>query len=193
VQPLRLLLAGVALSSFTTAITGFVLYLAPEAMQVRGVVFWMIGGLSSADWASAGWLALVTLPACAALFVTARWQNLLLLGDEAALALGLDADVARKWLVLLCALATGAIVAFAGAIGFVGLIVPHALRPITGPDHRRLLPAAFVFGAALLVLMDALSRALLAPEELPVGILTGLLGAPFFIALLRKQGTGLSA
>jgi iron complex transport system permease protein len=118
--------------------------------------------------------------------LTARWQNLLLLGDEPALSLGLDVARARKWLIAISALAIGAVVAFSGAIGFVGLIVPHAIRRFAGPDHRRVLPASFIAGAVLLVSVDALARAVIAPDEIPVGILTGMLGAPFFLALLKK-------
>jgi iron complex transport system permease protein len=125
-----------------------------------------------------------------ALLLSSRWQNLLLLGDESALSLGLDVARARRVLIVIAALATASTVAFAGAIGFVGLIVPHALRPFTGPDHRRLVPASFLYGASLLVVMDALARIIIAPQELPVGILTGLLGAPFFIALLARQKDG---
>ena len=187
VPSVRLLLAGVAWSSFATAVTGFILFLAPDAAQVRGVIFWLMGGLDRADWTAVAWTAGVGLPACGALLVTARWQNLLLLGDETAGTLGLHVSRARGWLVVLAALVTTTAVAFSGAIGFVGLVVPHALRPFTGPDHRRLLPASIVTGAVLLVWMDALARTLLAPQELPVGLLTGLLGAPFFLLLLRRQ------
>lgn len=188
VPAVRLLLAGVALSSFTTAVTSFLLYVAPEATAVRSVVFWLMGGLGSADWSGVAWMSAVALPACVALYAESRAANLLLLGDETALSLGLDVMRTRRRLVAVAALATAAIVSFSGAIGFVGLIVPHALRPFTGPDHRRLLPAAFLFGALLLLSMDALARVVIAPDELPVGILTGLLGAPFFVALLRKTG-----
>lgn len=187
VPPLRLLLAGVALSSFSSAVTSFILYITPEATKVRGVLFWLLGGLHSAEWSSVYWAGGVALPAAVVLWCSARWQNLLLLGDETALSLGLDVAKTRRTLVVISALATASLVAFAGAIGFVGLIVPHALRPFTGPDHRRLIPAAFLFGATLLVFMDGLARVIIAPEELPVGILTGLLGAPFFIALLSRQ------
>jgi iron complex transport system permease protein len=186
VPPIRLLLAGVAMSSFATALTGFVLYLAPEVAAVRGVVFWLLGGLGASDWMQCSWTALIALPSCLALFLAARVQNLLLLGDEAALTLGLDVARARKWLVVISALATGAVVSFAGAIGFIGLIVPHTMRSILGPDQRRLFPAAFLFGAILLVALDALARVVIEPEELPVGILSGLLGAPFFLVLLRR-------
>lgn len=188
--PARLVLAGVALSAFSTAITGLLLYLVPEATAVRGVIFWLMGGLSGVRWEGLAVTAASVVPLTALLFVSARWQTLLLLGDEVALGLGLDVARARRGLIVVSALVAGALVAFAGAIGFVGLIVPHALRPFTGPDHRRLLPAALVFGALLLVAMDTLARVLLAPEELPVGILTGLLGGPFFLALLRHRRVG---
>jgi iron complex transport system permease protein len=184
--PLRLLLAGVAWSSFASALTGFLLYLVPEATAVRGVMFWLMGGLGAAQWIDLSWTAALAIPATVALALTARWQTLLLLGDEAATAIGLDVARARRWLIALSAVVTGAIVAFAGAIGFVGLIVPHALRPLTGPDHRRLLPAAAIFGALLVVVMDTIARTVMAPEEIPVGILSGLLGAPFFLALLSR-------
>lgn len=186
VPPVRLILAGVALSSFAQAVTSFLLYLVPEATAVRGVIFWLLGGLSGADWPGLALLAGIVVPASLVLLAGARWQTLLLLGDDSAMALGLDAARARQWLIAWAALSTGALVAFAGAIGFVGLIVPHALRPFTGPDHRRLLVAAALYGGWLLVTMDAVARSVLAPEELPVGILTGLLGAPFFLLLLRR-------
>ncbi|MCC7380904.1 MAG: iron ABC transporter permease [Deltaproteobacteria bacterium] len=186
VPAVRLLLAGVAWSSFASALTGLLLYLAPEASQVRGVVFWLLGGLGGAEWSSVAWTGAVAIPGAMLLFLTAPWLNLLLLGDEAARSLGLEVGRARALIALVTALVTGAAVAFSGAIGFVGLVVPHMLRPFTGPEHRRLLPACWLFGAAILVAMDTLARTLLAPREIPVGILTGLVGAPFFLALLRK-------
>ena len=190
VPSIRLILAGVAWSSFATAATGFILFLAPEASQVRGVVFWLMGGLGGADWTAVTWTSAAVVPGAILLLATARWQNLLLLGDEAAQSLGLDVARTRGALVVLTALVTGSAVAFSGAIGFVGLVVPHALRPFTGPDHRRLLPAVILTGAILLIWMDALARTLFAPRELPVGLLTGLFGAPFFLLLLRRHHGG---
>lgn len=187
----RLILAGVALSAFATAVTGLLLYLVPDAGAMRGVIFWLMGGLGSARWPGVLWTGAWLVPMVVMLMASARWQTTLLLGDEAALSLGVDVARTRRWLIVISALAAGAVVAFAGAIGFVGLIVPHALRPFTGPDHRRLLPASLLFGALLLVLMDTIARLVLAPEELPVGILTGLLGGPFFLMLLRHRGEGL--
>jgi iron complex transport system permease protein len=114
----------------------------------------------------------------------------LLLGDETALSLGLEVSRARGVLVLLSAVVTGTTVAAAGAIGFIGLIVPHAVRRITGPEHRRLLPGSALVGATLLMVIDALARTMLAPREIPVGLLTGLLGAPFFLWLLHRSFEG---
>jgi iron complex transport system permease protein len=187
VPPIRLLLAGVAFSSFAQALTGFILYLAPEEAQVRGFVFWALGGLGAADWTTLAWTAAVVIPGALSIGLLSRWQDLLLLGDESALSLGLDVTRARGLLVLLAAVVTGTTVAAAGAIGFVGLIVPHAVRRVTGPEHRRLLPATALAGGTLLMVVDALARTVLAPREIPVGLLTGLLGAPFFLLLLHRS------
>lgn len=186
--PLRLLLAGIAVSSFSTALTSLLLYFVPEATAVRGVLFWLLGGLSGASWASLLPTAVLVIPPLLILVGLSRVETVLLLGDEAARSLGVDVRQARGWLIGLSALVAGGLVAFAGAIGFVGLIVPHALRPFTGPEHARLLPAALLYGAALMLWMDTAARMLLAPEELPVGILCGLLGAPFFLLLLSRRG-----
>jgi iron complex transport system permease protein len=185
--PVRLLLAGVAFSSFASALTGFIVYLAPEDGRLRGFVFWTLGGLSAADWPLLRWAAPVMLGGTLLLGATARWQNLLVLGDDAALSLGLDVARARTRLVVLSAIVTGAAVAASGAIGFVGLVVPHVIRRFVGPEHARLIPLSFLFGATLLLAMDTLARIAIAPRELPVGLLTGLLGAPFFLVLLRRR------
>jgi iron complex transport system permease protein len=162
------------------------LVLIPEASSVRGLVFWLLGGLSGAEWGSALVAGVVTLSAGAALLVLARWLDLLLLGDDAARALGLEVARARGVLVLLASLLTAAAVAFSGTIAFIGLVVPHILRPLAGPGHRRLLPLSALFGATLLVALDTLARTIAAPRELPVGVLSGLLGAPFFLWFLRR-------
>ena len=188
VRATRLLLAGAAFSAFAGAITGLLLFLVPEASALRGLVFWLLGGLGAADWGLVRWTAGSTVVGVLALWALARAQNLLLLGDEVALSLGLDVVRARAAIVVAAALLTGGSVAAAGAIGFVGLVVPHMLRPWTGPDHRRLVPAAAVVGALFVVVLDVVARLALAPRELPVGILTGLLGAPVFLLLLRRAG-----
>jgi len=188
VHATRLLLAGAAFSAFAGSVTGLLLYLVPEASALRGLVFWLLGGLGGADWALLAWTGTSTLVGVTALLALARWQNLLLLGDEAAQTLGLEVMQARVIIVLVAALMVGATVASAGAIGFVGLVVPHAMRPWTGPDHRRLIPASAIAGGLLLLWMDVIARLALAPRELPVGVLTGLVGAPVFLAILRRSG-----
>lgn len=186
----RLLLAGVAFSSFATALSAFLLFFAPEANQVRGVFFWLIGGLGGATWSAVGTVLAVSVPGALALFLLAPAQTLFWLGDEAAQSLGLSVVRTKTTLVVISALLTATTVAVAGAIGFVGLVVPHVLRPIFGPDQRLLLPASGLAGALLLVSVDAGARSFFAPEEIPVGVLTGLLGAPFFLLILRQRGAG---
>ena len=123
----------------------------------------------------------------AIILIYARELNVMLLGEEPAQHLGIEVERVKRHLLIAAALLTGAAVSVSGLIGFIGLIIPHMVRILAGPDHRFLLPMAAVLGAVVLILADLLARVLLAPEELPVGIVTALLGAPFFIHLLRKQ------
>lgn len=179
-----LLLAGVALSYTLSAITSFVMVFARE--QMAAVVFWMMGGLGSASWS---YLAMVTpmfLIGSAIALAFTRELNLMLLGDERAGELGLDVARFKRLALGTASLLTAAAVAVAGLIGFVGLMVPHAVRLVLGPDHRLLLPASLLGGATTLVLADLLARVLIAPVELPVGIVTALLGGPFFVWLLVR-------
>lgn len=184
--PGRLLLAGVAFSAFGGALSSLLFYLQDDALALRGLMFWLMGGLSWIDLESLSWVVIPVLIGSFSLLILARRLNLLLLGDESALSLGLRLRQTQRIVIFMAALSTGALVSIAGSIGFVGLVVPHALRPLTGPDHRRLLPACLVFGALLLTLMDLGARVIIAPDELPVGVLTGLIGAPFFLLLLRQ-------
>ena len=179
-----LLLAGVAVSYTLAALTSFVMVFARE--QMATVVFWMMGGLSGASWPYVVMIApMFAVGAVAALMFT-RELNLMLLGDERAGHLGVN--VARFKLVSLAvaSLLTAAAVAVAGLIGFVGLMVPHMVRLTLGPDHRTLLPASLLGGAIVLVLADLIARTVLAPVEIPVGIVTALIGGPFFLWLLVK-------
>jgi iron complex transport system permease protein len=180
-----MLLAGVAINALTGALTAFILFLAND-QQARDVTFWMLGSLGAAQWPKVAVVAPVVLVGLALLPRVARALNALLLGEAEAAHLGFD--IARtKWLViLLCTAMVGVSVAFTGVIGFVGLIVPHAVRLAAGPDHRFLLPASALLGAALLVAADTLARCVVAPAELPIGILTALVGAPFFLWLLMR-------
>ena len=184
-----LLLAGVALAALAGAGTGLLLFLADDA-QLRTVTFWTLGSLGGATWttlAAAGPLLLVSLLAAPGL---ARSLNALLLGEAEAFHLGVRVERAKRLAVLVAALGVGAAVAVSGVIGFVGLVVPHLVRLALGPDHRRLLPASALLGAVLLLLADLAARTVAAPAELPIGIVTALAGAPFFLWLLLRERPG---
>jgi len=178
-----LLLAGVAVQTFLGAVVSFLLLNAGES--IRRALFWLMGHLKGAAWADV-WssLVLVAIP-FALLLVYARDLNVMLLGEEDAQSLGIEVERTKRILLALASLATAAGVAVAGIIGFVGLIVPHVMRLLVGPDHRILLPTSALAGASFLVATDTLARS--GSTELPVGIVTAALGAPFFLYLLRKR------
>lgn len=180
-----LLLAGVVVSAFTGAVVSALLVLS-SASQLRNAFLWMLGGLSGASWqALLVFLAYAILPLLV-LGWHARGFDLLALGDETARHLGTDPERLKRVAYLATGLLTAASVAACGMIGFVGLVVPHALRRLWGPLHARLLPAAFLAGGAFLVLADALARSVAPPLELPVGVVTALIGVPLFAILLRR-------
>ncbi len=180
-----LILAGVALGSFLASITSYLMTIAGE--QLQGLVFWLLGGLYVAKWSEV-W---VVLPAVLAGFIImwihARPLNVMQLDEEQAQQLGIN--VGRVKLVLLGAatLTTSAAICFTGLIGFVGILVPHAVRLIWGPDHRFLLPLSMLVGAIFLILADTLARTIVSPAGIPVGVITAFCGAPFFLYLLRKR------
>lgn len=183
IQTSTLLLAGVAVSLSCSAIILFLQYLADSTQTFR-MVRWMMGGLSVVGYTEVLWLLPFVLGGSVALFVL-RWElNLLLTGEELAASRGVDLARLRRYVLLATSLMIGALVAVAGPIGFVGLIVPHMLRRFVGHDHLYLVPACILGGGAFLTLCDAVGRTILSPAELPVGILTALLGGPFFLWLL---------
>ncbi|HEY8566159.1 MAG TPA: iron ABC transporter permease [Beijerinckiaceae bacterium] len=186
-----LLLAGVAVGAFTGALMGLLAY-ASDDRQLRDLSFWSLGSLSGATWAKLAAAAPLILPALAATPFLARGLNALALGEAEAFHLGFSVERLKGAIILLVAVAVGACVAVSGLIGFVGIVAAHALRLAIGPDHRRLLPAAALFGAVLLVGADTLARSLVAPAELPVGIVTAFVGAPFFLWLLLRREAGLA-
>lgn len=181
-----MLLAGIALSALAGAGIGLFSYLADDS-TLRSLTFWNLGSLNGASYARLWPLLPVCLGVALWLPRRAAALNALLLGESEARHLGFDVERLKRELVLCVALGVGAAVAAAGMIGFVGLVVPHLVRLLTGPDHRRLLPAAALAGATLLLLADLAARLVLAPAELPIGTLTALLGAPFFLYLLRRE------
>lgn len=180
-----MLLAGVALTTLAGSIIGLFTYLADD-IALRNLAFWNLGSLNGASYARLWPLLLVTLLVLVWLPRRARALNALLLGESEARHLGVRVDRLKAELVFCSALGVGAAVAAAGMIGFVGLVVPHLMRLLLGPDHRLLIPAAALAGAGLLLFADLAARLLLAPSELPIGIVTALIGAPFFLYLLTR-------
>ena len=181
-----LLLAGVVVSAFTSALVGAILTLS-QAAQLRNAFLWILGGLSSASWQSLGIFGAYSVVPLLLLGWHSRGLDLLALGDDAARHLGVDPGRLRRTAYLTTGLLTAAAVATCGMIGFVGLVVPHAIRRLWGPLHAGLLPAAFLLGGSFLVLADALARSAAPPLEFPVGIVTALVGVPLFAVLLRRS------
>ncbi|RLL67516.1 iron ABC transporter permease [Streptomyces sp. Z26] len=188
--PLRLVLTGTALYYAFTAVTTLMVFAAEHGEAARSAMMWLLGGLGGASWASLPIAAAAVAAGLAHLLLAAGRLNALAMGDETAAALGVDAPRLRRELFLTTAAVTGAVVAVSGAIGFVGLMVPHATRMLIGADHRRVLVVAPLLGAVLLVWVDVLSRTVLAPTELPVGVLTAVIGVPCFLLLMRRRGGG---
>ncbi|HEV2750590.1 MAG TPA: iron ABC transporter permease [Gemmatimonadales bacterium] len=184
-DPRVLILAGVAVGAFTAAVTTAVVSLS-DAAELRNAFLWLWGGLSGASWDSV-WLLCVYAPLpIAVLLAAARPLDLLALGEEPARHLGADVESVKRRVYVAASLLTAAAVAVSGVIGFVGLVVPHAMRLLWGHRHRPLLPAAFLGGGALLAFSDTVARVAVAPRELPVGIVTALIGVPVFVLLLRR-------
>jgi len=182
----RVVLSGVAAMQLFSALTSFVVMTAADAETTRGVLFWLLGSLSGADWTDV-WVCLAVLAGALVVCLGhARALDAFAFGQDAAASLGVS--VARTRLVLLCvtALLTAALVSSAGAIGFVGLVLPHAARALVGPGHARLLPVTALTGAVFLVWVDTLARTVLEPQEVPVGVVTSLIGVPAFVLVLYR-------
>ena len=183
-----MLLAGVAFGALAGAVMGLFSYLSDDR-QLRDLSFWSLGSLSGATWTKVMAVTTFILPTLLAMPFLARGLHALSLGEAEAFHLGVPVQRVKAVAILLVAVAVGASVAAAGMIGFVGIVVPHVLRLIAGADHKMLLPASALLGAALLVAADTVARTVAAPAELPIGILTAAIGAPFFLwLLLRRQG-----
>lgn len=183
----RLLLTGVIINAFFTSLIMLILSLS-RAEQLHSMMFWLYGDLSGARYSHAGFVGPGALGALAVIWSQARSLNLLGLGERTAMQLGVEVDRSKLLLLFVTALLTALVVSVSGLIGFVGLIVPHLLRMLLGPDHRLLVPAGALAGAVFLILADALARTLISPAEVPVGVVTAALGAPFFILLLATRG-----
>ncbi|GIH99882.1 FecCD family ABC transporter permease [Planobispora takensis] len=189
VAPARLILAGVAVAALTEAVTSYIVLTTPDK-EVRSALFWSLGGLSGTQWRDVGVPALVVAAATAWAVSRAAPLNALALGDEGATSLGVEVDRLRLRLIVVCALVIGTVVAVSGGIGFVALMVPHAVRLASGGDNRRLIPIGALSGALLLVWVDVAARMLNRPDEIPIGVITAVLGSPFFLMLLVRADRG---
>ncbi|MEN8614113.1 iron chelate uptake ABC transporter family permease subunit [Dehalogenimonas sp. THU2] len=180
-----LILAGVAMGSLFSAMVSYLITISGD--KIHGIIFWMMGSFSSSQWSEVRITWPLILVGVAIIFLFARALNIMQLGEEQAKQLGVDVEKVKIILLAVSTLITAAAVSFVGIIGFVGIIVPHAVRLIWGPDHRFLLPLSALVGAIFMILADIVARTLLAPTEIPIGIITAICGAPFFLYLLRKR------
>jgi len=180
-----LILAGVAVAALFSALQAFLLQRDDEA--VRDVYGWLLGRFNVAGWSQVRLLAPIAIVSIGAIVGAGRRLDVLALGDDEAAALGIDPVRVRRWVILAATLGTAAAVAVSGLIGFVGIIVPHALRLLTGPSYRRILPLSAICGAGFLCLADLVARSALAPAEIPIGVVTAIVGAPSFLLILRTR------
>ena len=185
VSTATLILAGVAIGSIATAAISYLML--TNSDRALPLLSWLLGGFSSASWPRVWLLLPYSIIAIFVLLPFGRTLNVLQLNEEQARQLGVNVEAAKLTLLVVASLATAAAVAVSGIIGFVGLVVPHVTRLLWGPDYRRLLPLSAVLGASFLILADVVARTAAAPQEIPVGIITALIGAPFFLYLLRRQ------
>lgn len=185
--PLRLVLTGTALAHGFSAIAMLLVFQAPHGEAARSAMFWLLGSLGGAQWTSLPVAAAVTFLGIAYLATKARQLNALAMGDETATTLGVPVQRLRTHLFIVTAAMTAVLVAVSGAVGFVGLMLPHLTRMVVGADHRKVLPLVPLAGASFLVWVDVAARMLAAPEELPLGVITAAIGVPCFVVLMRRK------
>lgn len=185
---IRLLMAGVAIGYALSAVTSFLIFASDDAEGSRSVMFWLLGSLGLAKWDGALLVCVIVVLVCLAIaIVWGRNLDALGIGDETALTAGINPERFRAWMLVLSCLLVGALVAMAGSISFVGLVIPHLARRAVGGSHRTMLPVAALLGGVLLMWADVGARTILAPRELSIGIITALVGAPFLLILVRKM------
>lgn len=180
-----IILSGIAVSAFFSAMTSFLMYIGGHSLSQ--VVYWVMGALWSADWNGIALMLPAAAIGCIIILACSRDLNMLLLGDESAAHLGTNVPLLKAGILALMSIITAAAVSVSGIIGFVGLIIPHMMRLVVGPDHRILIPSSILVGAMLLTAADTFSRMVIQPTEIPVGIITALIGAPFFVYLLSRK------
>lgn len=183
----RLLLSGCVISILCSSITSIIMFFAKDKEKISSVTFWLMGSVSDANWEMIPIISIVVFIGIFLLVLYYRQLNAMLLGDEVAHTLGINTEQFRWKLVIIVALIVGAIVAFCGMIGFVGFVIPHIVRTIFGSNHKIVVPISAYIGATFLLLCDIIARIIVIPEEIPIGIITSLIGAPFFIYILEKK------
>lgn len=188
ITSIKLVLSGVVLAALCSSFSSLIIFFANNAEGIKAVTFWTMGSLASARWDKVPIILSVVTAGSVFFLFQHRILNTMLLGDEAAITLGINLNTYRKVYMLVVAFVTGTMVAYAGMIGFVGLIIPHIIRGLFGSDHKRLLPLALLLGALFMVWADILSRVLIKNVELPIGIVTSVIGSPLFIYIIIKKG-----
>ncbi|WP_128103007.1 iron ABC transporter permease [Paenibacillus sp. DCT19] len=186
----KLVLAGMVINALCTAFSNFIIYFANNAEGIKTVTFWTMGSLAASGWNKLPLIGIVVIVSIVFFLLQSRVLNTMLLGDEAAVTLGINLSVYRRLYMLLTALVTGVMVASCGMIGFVGLIIPHIVRGLVGSNHRKVMPVSVLFGAIFLIWTDVIARSLISSVELPIGIITAMIGAPMFMYMLVKKGYG---
>ncbi|GAA0080307.1 MULTISPECIES: FecCD family ABC transporter permease [Clostridium] len=186
----KLVLAGTVINALCNAISSFIVYFAKDAEGIRSVTFWTMGSLTSAQWGKLPIITTIVMLAVVLFLSQARVMNTMMMGEETAVTLGINLNFYRKLYMVISVAVTGVIVATCGIIGFVGLIVPHIVRSIVGSDNKKLLPTSILFSAIFLIWADIFARTIIPNGELPIGIITSLLGAPVFMYMLVKRSYG---
>ncbi|MBR6114392.1 MAG: iron ABC transporter permease [Oscillospiraceae bacterium] len=184
----QLVLAGIAVSALFGALTNFMIYHTKTGSdKVKTASYWMMGSLSGSSWEKLKYATIAFVVCFFLIMLLTRQLDVLLLGDDVAATVGVDTGKLKLWIIIIATLLTGIIVSVSGTIGFVGLTFPHITRSIVGTKHKRLVPASMLVGGTFLVIADIISRVIVAPEELPIGVVSAFFGAPFFLYLIRKS------
>lgn len=187
----RLVLAGIATAALFTAVTNFIIYGCNSGSdKTKTAQYWMVGSLSGADWGKVKYVAVAFAFIIVLILLFVNELDVLLLGDDVAESLGVNTGRIKRIIILAATALTGVVVSVSGVIGFIGLVVPHIVRSIVGSKHKRLLPAVILTGGLFTMLADVISRIVIAPEELPIGIISAFIGAPFFLYLIKKNRAG---
>jgi iron complex transport system permease protein len=185
---MKLVLSGSVISALFSSFSSLIVYFANNSEGIKSVTFWAMGSLASSTWSKVPILAAVVSVITVFFLFQHRILNTMLLGDEAATTLGIPLSKYRRYYMVLTSLLTGVVVAYSGMIGFIGLIIPHIVRGIFGSDHKRMMPMTALFGSLFLVWADVISRVIIKNVELPIGIITSIIGAPLFIYIIVKKG-----